>query len=140
MNRPIKFRAWDKNEKVMCPVKVTNWEKGCFLLGNSPTPVQWLDDRSYVDEVPEGHFVDFEDMVLMQYTGLETEDGNEVYEGDIFFNSDRNEHGFVAWSAEKGMFVTQYPESEDSWPLWETIGNLYEIVGNIYSNPQIKKP
>lgn len=135
MSRTIKFRAWDKKEKKMCPVLVTNWEKGCFLIGNSPTPAT-LQGDFIVDGVEEGHFVKFDDLAMMQHTGKEDTNEKEVYEGDIIFNDDRPEHGVVKWSEEKAMFVTEY-ESGGVYPLWEGLSNLYNVVGNIYENPEL---
>jgi hypothetical protein len=70
--REIKFRAWDIEEEVMCRVEVISLGTGCFLFGNSPTP-DAEDDATFplVQLVPiEGHFVEMEDLELMQFNGL----------------------------------------------------------------------
>ena len=122
MNRKIKFRAWD-GSKMIFPDTFTNGF-GEFM------PLVRCEDSTVHAYKP---------IPVMQFTGLIDDNVEEVYEGDIIFNEDRNEHGVVTWSKEKAMFVTEYPESKDAFPLWETLGNCYKVVGNIYENQGILK-
>ena len=79
----IKFRAWDKKEKVMCEVSTINFDKGCFLVGNSPTPDDVLDFNFIIEGIPDGHFVKFDDLILMQSTTLKDFNNEEIYDKDI---------------------------------------------------------
>ena len=72
-----------------------------------------------------------------QFTGLHDKNGKEIYEGEILYNNDRKEHCIVKYSKEKAMFIVEYLESNDEFPLWESISNLCYSVGNIYENPEL---
>ena len=78
----IKFRAWDKNEFTLCRVSNINLEKGCFLVGNSPTP-DTIGDNYIISGTSEGHFVKFDDLELMQFTNKIDNLGFDVYEKDV---------------------------------------------------------
>jgi hypothetical protein len=69
MNRPIKFRAWDKEKKQIREV----------------TGINWYDEYLWVDETPmSGDRLPIETTPLMQFTGLLDKNGlAEVFEGDI---------------------------------------------------------
>jgi uncharacterized phage protein (TIGR01671 family) len=60
--REIKFRAWDKANKMFIPVCINTLGKGC-ILGMMGLEV-------IMDNV-------------QQYTGLKDKNGKEIYEGDI---------------------------------------------------------
>lgn len=72
-----------------------------------------------------------------QFIGLHDKNGKEIYECEILFNNDRKEHCIVKYSQEKAMFIVKYLESNDEFPLWESISNLYYSVGNIYEHSHL---
>jgi uncharacterized phage protein (TIGR01671 family) len=72
-----------------------------------------------------------------EFTGLHDKNGKEIYECEILYNNDREEHCIVKYSKEKAMFIVKYLESNDEFTLWESISNLYYSVGNIFENPEL---
>jgi len=120
--REIKFRAWDKRDKVMyCGV-----EKGIDF-----------DDRSHYEFK---NFLgyqkkeDYHEWELMQYTGLKNKNGKEIYEGDIVslykesFIVKFNEGEFVGDNSDFTEGILSASELKDS-----------EVIGNIYENKELLK-
>jgi len=64
-----KFRAWDKELQTMLDVSLIDFKKG-VLVGE-----HW--------EFGETNFMNFDEIVLMQSTGLKDKNGQEIFEGDI---------------------------------------------------------
>jgi uncharacterized phage protein (TIGR01671 family) len=71
MNREIKFRIWDIENKEMLKVQELDFEPTFYGGRIAIRPDQYND------------YFDTEDMILMQYTGLHDKNGKEIYEGDI---------------------------------------------------------
>ena len=71
MNREIKFRIWDVENKEMLKVQELDFEPTFYGGRIAIRPDQYND------------YFDTEDMILMQYTGLKDKNGKEIYEGDI---------------------------------------------------------
>ena len=111
--REIKFRAWDKYNKM-----ILTWKS--------------LKDSFFYDFEDEGYF-------YMQYTGLKDKKGKEIYEGDILglydFGQDTyNELVEIKWDKEEACF------SAEGGDEYECLGNLrddFEIIGNIYENKEL---
>lgn len=129
MNREIKFRVWDKEQKEMYShEKVDSSDKDGIML--------WGDIFSGKDTTVE----------IMQFTGIKDKNGKEIYEGDIvryttphldhprdfkivfdngmFCQIELSPRGYVDEGEEAGM-----------WIDWEDI----TIIGNIYENPELLK-
>ena len=121
MSREIKFRGY----------AINYWTYGSYIKlieNNKIFNIIGYENDSYV-------YVDSES--IGQFTGLKDINGIEIYEGEILYNNDRKEHCIVKFDIEKAMFIVEYLESKDKFPLWESISNLNYSVGNIYENPEL---
>lgn len=104
--REIKFRAWDKEKKIMF-----NWsftEQGLY-------PQDFFNNDNYQ---------------VMQYTGVNDKNGKEIYEGDIV------EYGNKLKVYKKSEVKNNAPWAFSPWwddyvfeP--EVIGNIYEGLHNV---------
>ena len=129
-----RFRAWDKIHKTMYEA----------------------DDIMYIDFEEKEICVktlffektsryDFDDVVLMQSTGLRDKNGKEIFEGDVvtdghttgdvknhptlgFYMVDDN--GVERWFS-NGATIEDFEEDV------ETAARILEIIGNIYTNPEL---
>lgn len=111
--REIKFRVWDKLNKEMNNIEFINFQER----------------RAYKNDVS---YLNFNDTELMQYTGLNDKNGKEIYEGDILFETFREEYFKVVF--ENGSFRAEVDEY--SLDL-EDYANICEVVGNIYENAEL---
>lgn len=155
--REIKFRAWHKEEKKMCPIDVLT-TKGAFLIGVKNGPDELTDGGIMIIIAPKnGRFCMNEDIQLMQYTGLHDKNGKEIYEGDIIKTewpkTNRNSVCTVEFINAGFMGVKQIPvdntgtvmdfKYDPSWldrkfHLTEIrCINYCEVIGDIYENPEL---
>jgi hypothetical protein len=112
MTREIKFRA--VFEGIMYELKMVDWENRLAYLENT--------DRTYAVTVSG---TTFDDIRLLQFTGLYDINHAEVYEGDIL--KDTNAIRFsVRW---------QESHLRTGWNVTDTKRRF--IIGNIYENPEL---
>ena len=119
--REIKFRAWLKEERKMVNVETLFIGINRLCFGNSKTE--------------DLFFRDFEEVELMQYTGVRDKNGKEIYEGDIVvLNNIKNDN----------MRIVRYEHGSyrlEGWGLREDLSNaearFLEVVGNIYENKNL---
>ncbi len=74
----------------------------------------------------------FDDVVLMQYTGLKDKNGKKIFEGDIGWDEHNECYGVVKFEEGKFLYVWENI-AED---LWEVADGI-EICGNIHENPEL---
>lgn len=120
MNREIKFRVWDIKNKEMLKVQELDFEP-TFYGGRIAIRLDQYND-----------YFDTEDMILMQYTGLDDKNGKEIYEGDIV--KYENMTGKIMFF--NGSFIMSNFEETEEWELG-VINEEIEVIGNIYENSEL---
>lgn len=133
MNREIKFRIWDVENKEMLKVQELDFEPTFYGGRIAIRPDQYND------------YFDTEDMILMQYTGLHDKNGKEIYEGDIVRCKKYIGGNFVDYCIEKGF--VEFKDGEfglhrkqgyyQSLKKFLEYDYELEVIGNIYDNPEL---
>lgn len=121
-----KFRAWDKKLKKMFEVSYIDFDTKLIGLN--------IDLEIII--------FDFEDIILMQSTGLKDKNGKEIFEGDILgFETDEGILNVnVFWDSKHALFMFESKIHNEEELLAELVENNtypFEIVGNIYENPEL---
>ena len=129
--REIKFRAWLKEEKKMVNIETMDFtEKSIQYLEKSEIVNAYLLRR-----------VIFDDIELMQYTGLKDKNGAEIYDGDIVLVE---LSGTSTWyktvvKIKEGAFIASLIDGEDYIYIFNRgfDSNDFEIIGNVYKNKNL---
>ena len=120
-----KFRAWDKETQTMLDVPLIDFKKN-VLVGE-----HW--------EFGETIFINFDDIHLMQSTGLKDKNGKEIFEKDILDYNGRKV--IVKWHGSYGSFIYEFvDELQNRTTEWQPLYLSYyhfEVIGNIYENSKL---
>lgn len=118
-----KFRAWDRLTGKMFPVGIID----CSIQAVYIEEPNGLDSRRNFDEIE-----------LMQSTGLKDKNGKKIYDGDVLKTSD-GELAKVVWNKELACWEAEFlSEIVDLSEVADVKSNRSdcEIVGNIYENTE----
>lgn len=145
MKREIKFRAWDKVYECYLYDVQNAYDKlsGCVKYEDG-------EDAGYDEECFAG-FLDNDQYVVEQYTGLKDKNGREIYEGDILsFGSvwnngdgediDEEFHiGVVEYDPHYAVYNVNCDESGERRFMFTEVVNYdgFGVVGNIFENPEL---
>lgn len=129
-----KYRAWDKKDKVIREVTAIDWSLEYVEFMNGAV------ERS------------FDDLILMQSTGLKDKNGVEIFEGDIvktfsninkftdsFAENVEPNYGYTSIVRDGASFKMTY-KGKPSYVLNENAGSMaeyMEVLGNIWENPEL---
>lgn len=134
-----KFRAWDKENKLM----VTNFHRSHMKIETGKVLYQLTttNENEIKSIASYNTFDDFtyrysHDLELMQSTGLKDKNGVEIFEGDIVVIK-YSEHGYHYYEKivfENGTFTA----GDEDWLY--NIKDYCVVCGNIYENPELLEP
>ena len=117
-----RYKAWDKELQTMLDVSLIDFKKR-VLVGE-----HW--------KFGETNFMSFDEIELMQSTGLFDKNGKEIFEGDILGTKDGLLNGVVEYRSDLGMWTNSLIRYNNFERLCNIAGDR-EIIGNIYENPEI---
>lgn len=120
-----RYRAWNKATKAMYEVD----DIMSIDFGKSEIGVKTL----FFDQTNR---YDFDDIVLMQSTGLTDKNGKEIFEGDIIDSTDGFLTGVIEFRVSLGMFVSDLVEYNNFERLCN-VASSRKIIGNIYESPEL---
>jgi len=119
-----RFRAWDKKTQTMLDVSLIDFKKS-VLIGE-----HW--------EFGETNFINFDEIELMQSTGLFDRNSKEVFVGDIIKCTRGCPHEVYLEKEYGGTFIGGMPaiylkgiREGYAWTEHE------EIIGNVYENKEL---
>jgi uncharacterized phage protein (TIGR01671 family) len=139
MNRELKFRIWDKQNKKWIENSsslhcYSNWTI-CPFTGNLVDYVGDFSCNSFTSSAATDYYwqgttiIKEPRYIIQQYTGLQDCDGKEIYEGDVILNDEDKEivrWGFCGWLCGNESFA-------------DLDMRRVKIIGNVFDNPELIK-
>lgn len=133
-----RFRAWNKATKEMYgadDIIAINFEEKEICVQTIYFE-QGLPDSRDLD------YYDFDDIVLMQSTGMRDKNDREIFEGDVLKVTNLASWlGVVSFNENKAMFVSKETKRKiEETPLYDLFNTdifEVEIIGNIHTNPEL---
>ena len=135
-----KFRVWLKKKKKM----VATDDLVNISFEDEEICVQTLYFEEGLISERDLDYYDFDEIELMQSTGLFDRNNKEIFEGDIITNGKdvmcmkrHNTLGFYVEQKGKVEFIADSAVLEEFEEDAKEIADILEIIGNIYENPEL---
>jgi uncharacterized phage protein (TIGR01671 family) len=127
MSRVNKYRAWNKEKKIMC-------------YKHEDEEQHWFDGVCCSDvEMVNGRLNSgLSAYEYMQYIGVDDKNGKEIYEDDIVL-SDDGKVGQVQWFEEHLAFMIWCVTDNKVCFAYENDFSKIEVIGNVYENADLLK-
>jgi len=120
-----RYRAWDKIHKTMYEVD----DIMSIDFGRSQISVKTL----FFEQT---NYYKFDDIVLMQSTGMRDKNDREIFEGDILGTKDGLLNGVVKFNIDLGMWTNSLLRYNNFERLCN-IANSRKIIGNIWEDGEL---
>ena len=126
-----KYKVWDKKRAEMINLIAINFHK--YIP---------MDDLTC--SCSDGPITrNFQDVVLMQSTGIKDKNGVEIYEGDILklhaiFLAPDDKIGYLEYSPKYGYSIILEGNRLYRQEYWASTNKLnYEVIGNVWENEDL---
>lgn len=120
-----RYRAWNKATKAMYEVD----DIMSIDFGKSEISVKTL----FFEQT---NYYKFDNIVLMQSTGLTDSAGKEIFEGDIIDSTDGFLTGVIEFRVSLGMFISDLVEYNNFERLCN-VASSRRIIGNIWEDGEL---
>ena len=137
-----KFRAWDKESKLMLDVLAIDFKRK-YILADFKTRKIYPDLGYWREETD----IPFSEIILEQSTGLFDKNGKEIFEGDIIFTEEDmiNLSNLESFKMQVPN-VVKFDEEKAKYCLYQKgWGNIdfdikdMKVAGNVHENPELLK-
>ncbi len=130
-----KFRAWDKKLKVMLNIGLADFVEKTIYTASSKND-EFKRSYSTIDHNETDDWGKWEDIEIIQSTGLFDKNGIEIFEGDIVKIPVENKDYFMKLQVEycNGSYLAV------GKVLWGDLAKYVdkcEVIGNIFENPEL---